>query len=126
MNEGLATGDSDSLDDLVGFMSGLLLGPDPQVRSWISLFIRNGQRRRNDDLSRFRRCLAARVAACVAALGGHPAADAAVAAGGEDDEEEGGSATQSSDTSSVCQSEVVKAAAILRLYAALRGIAGMK
>ena len=32
-------GEEDS-DDLVGFMSGLLLGSDPQVRSWISFFIR--------------------------------------------------------------------------------------
>ncbi len=32
--------DEDGLDDLVGFVSGLLLGSDPQIRSWISFFIR--------------------------------------------------------------------------------------
>lgn len=32
--------------DVVAFVSGLLLGSDQQVRNWIGLFIRNGQKRK--------------------------------------------------------------------------------
>ena len=39
---------------LVPFMTGLLLGADPQVRSWISFYIRNGQKKHNESLIAFR------------------------------------------------------------------------
>ena len=35
-------------------MTGLLLGADPQVRSWISFYIRNGQKKHNESLAAFR------------------------------------------------------------------------
>ena len=34
--------DRDINVDIVSFMTGLLLGADPQVSSWISFYIRNG------------------------------------------------------------------------------------
>ena len=40
--------------DIVSFMTGLLLGADPQVRSWISFYIRNGQKKHNETLTDFR------------------------------------------------------------------------
>lgn len=40
--------------DLISFMSGLLLGSDPQTRSWISFFVRNGQKKRNPALAAYR------------------------------------------------------------------------
>ena len=40
--------------DIVSFMTGLLLGADPQVRSWISFYIRNGQKKHNETLAAFR------------------------------------------------------------------------
>ena len=40
--------------DIVSFMTGLLLGADPQVRSWISFYIRNGQKKHNESLAAFR------------------------------------------------------------------------
>ena len=35
-------------------MTGLLLGADAQVRSWISFYIRNGQKKHNESLAAFR------------------------------------------------------------------------
>jgi integrator complex subunit 2 len=87
-------------DDLVSFMSGLLLGSDPQIRSWMSLYIRNGQKKRNENLLQYRRCLADRLTEFISSL------------------------SQTGVT--LNQKYVVKASAMLRLYAALRGIAGMK
>lgn len=44
----------------VSFLSGLLLGPDPQVRNWISFFVRNGQKKKNPALSAYRAALLGR------------------------------------------------------------------
>ena len=38
------TEESDGLSDVVGFVIGLLLGSDQEVRNWFSEFIRNGQK----------------------------------------------------------------------------------
>ena len=46
--------DRDINVDIVSFMTGLLLGADPQVRSWISFYIRNGQKKHNESLAAFR------------------------------------------------------------------------
>ena len=35
---------SESANDLVSFVSGLLLGNNPDVRNWFSLFVKSGQR----------------------------------------------------------------------------------
>ncbi len=93
----------DDNDDLVSFMSGLLLGSDPQIRSWISFFVRNGQKKRHENLMPYRSCLLDRlqfyVNSCVV-------------------DERGNKILQ--------KNHVIKALALLRLYTALRGIAGMK
>ena len=88
--------------DLVSFLSGLLLGSDPQIRSWISFFVRSGQKRRSGEeaLNAYRRALSAHLGELVDAMRG---------AGGRQQQE-----------------TVVRACALLRLYTALRGIAGMK
>jgi integrator complex subunit 2 len=91
-------------DDLVSFMSGLLLGSDPLARSWISLFIRNGQKRRSESLVLYRRCLVDRLKEFTSAL----------------DQTGGGNG------GALEQKHVVKASVLLRLFTALRGIAGMK
>ena len=36
--------DYDSTNDLVAFVSGLLLGNNADVRNWFSMFIKSGQR----------------------------------------------------------------------------------
>ena len=36
--------DSESRNDLVAFVSGLLLGNNPDIRNWFSMFIKSGQR----------------------------------------------------------------------------------
>ena len=87
--------------DLVPFMSGLLLGSDSHVRSWISFFVRNGQKkpRVNPALTEFRKALLAMLK------------DLAFEMKKEDN---------------VKVDVVVRATSLLRLYTALRGIAGMK
>ena len=35
---------SQSANDLVPFVSGLLLGNNPDVRNWFSMFVKSGQR----------------------------------------------------------------------------------
>ncbi len=86
--------------DLVAFLSGLLLGADANVRSWISLFVRSGQKRRLEALAAYRTALTERLSEIVTAVKG--------------------------DKGRMSQALVVKAASFLRLYTALRGIAGMK
>ena len=36
--------EGEGLSDVVGFVIGLLLGSDAEVRSWFAQFIRNGQK----------------------------------------------------------------------------------
>jgi integrator complex subunit 2 len=85
--------------DLISFLSGLLLGSDPLIRSWISFFVRNGQKKRSEDaLNAYRKVLLATLGELVTEV--------------------------RSENSS--QEAVVRSCALLRLYTALRGIAGMK
>lgn len=78
-------------DDLVSFMSGLLLGSDQTTRGWFATFLRNSHKRGKGDghltLSKLRQELLNRLKEAVAG---------------------------------------VDASALLRLYCALRGIAGIK
>ncbi|EGI69900.1 PREDICTED: integrator complex subunit 2 isoform X1 [Acromyrmex echinatior] len=90
-----------SESDVVAFVSGLLLGSDQQVRSWIAMFIRNGQKRKWESqtaLQSLREELLKRLQTI---------------------------ASQSTD-SQLAESQVVQASALLRLYCALRGIGGIK
>lgn len=89
--------------NIVSFMTGLLLGADPQVRSWISFFIRNGQKKHNASLVAFRAKLLEQLKALVHEAKIYQQRDGALS-----------------------QHVVVRASAMLRLYTALRGIAGLK
>ena len=84
--------------DIVSFISGLLLGTDASVRQWIAFFVRSGQKRRSDSLASLRACLLERLSILVSAMKIQP----------------------------VAQETVVKSASMLRLYTALKGIAGLK
>ncbi|XP_014297506.1 integrator complex subunit 2 [Microplitis demolitor] len=89
--------------DVVAFVSGLLLGSDQQVRTWIAMFIRNGQKRKWEShtaLQSLREEILTRLRAIVS--------DVAASEG------------------QLAESQVVKASALLRLYCALRGIGGIK
>lgn len=91
----------DTESDVVAFVSGLLLGSDQQVRSWIAMFIRNGQKRKWEShtaLQALRDELLKRLQTI---------------------------ASQSTD-GQLAESQVVQASALLRLYCALRGIGGIK
>lgn len=87
--------------DMVAFVSGLLLGSDQQVRTWIVMFIRNGQKRKWEShtaLQSLREELLRRLQAIIS----------------------------HSTNSQLADSHVVQASALLRLYCALRGIGGIK
>ena len=95
------TDNSQYESDMVAFVSGLLLGSDQQVRTWIAMFIRNGQKRKWEShtaLQSLREELLRRLQVIV---------------------------TESSE-GQLAESHVVQASALLRLYCALRGIGGIK
>ncbi|GLH03424.1 Integrator complex subunit 2 [Gryllus bimaculatus] len=92
---------ADPEGDMVAFVSGLLLGSDQQVRNWFAMFVRNGQKRKGESqaaLNLLRDELLRRLQAVV---------------------------LYSMDQR-LPDSCVVQASALLRLYCALRGIAGIK
>lgn len=92
---------ADPEGDMVAFVSGLLLGSDQQVRNWFAVFVRNGQKRKGESqasLNLLRDELLRRLQAVV---------------------------LYSLDQR-LPDSCVVQASALLRLYCALRGIAGIK
>ncbi|CAH0382391.1 unnamed protein product [Bemisia tabaci] len=93
-------GGSDA-SDLVAFVSGLLLGNDQFTRNWFAMFIRNRQKRNkesNNALQSLRTALLHHLEEIVE-----------LSKGGK-----------------LPKSHVVQASALLRLYCALRGIAGIK
>ena len=81
----------------------LNLGADPQVRSWISFYIRNSQKRHNEALVAFRTKLLDQLKSLVKEAKVYEQRNGAIS-----------------------QHVVVRASAILRLYTALKGIAGLK
>lgn len=87
--------------DMVAFVSGLLLGNDQAIRTWFALFIRTGQKRKGESqaaLQQLRDELLRRLQSIIlASLDGQ-----------------------------LPDSCVVQASALLRLYCAMRGIAGIK
>lgn len=85
--------------DLIAFISGLLLGNDQNVRSWFAVFIRTSQKRKGDALNFVREELLKQLKSLV----------------------------ELSHNPKVAMDDcTVQAIAILRLYAALRGIANIK
>lgn len=79
-------------------MSGLLLGNDQNTRSWFSMYVRTSQKRKNDALQATRDELLKQLQNIL----------------------------KSSQNSHLPDEYVIQGAAILRLYCALRGIAGIK
>uniref|UniRef100_T1IXD4 Uncharacterized protein n=1 Tax=Strigamia maritima TaxID=126957 RepID=T1IXD4_STRMM len=93
---------SSMLGDLVAFISGLLLGSDSNVRAWFAQFVRNGQKKKRENnsmLQALREELLQRLQTIV---------------------------LFSLDEKKIQENKVVQACALLKLYCALKGIAGLK
>ncbi|XP_063002455.1 integrator complex subunit 2 [Elgaria multicarinata webbii] len=113
-----AESSEDGVSDLVCFVSGLLLGTNAKVRTWFGTFIRNGQQRKRENLGsvlwQMRRQLLLELMVILPTVRSmHIREDA--------DTE-----PNVSVYSGLKEEHVVKASALLRLYCALMGIAGLK
>uniref|UniRef100_H0WWE2 Integrator complex subunit 2 n=1 Tax=Otolemur garnettii TaxID=30611 RepID=H0WWE2_OTOGA len=110
----------DGVSDLVCFVSGLLLGTNAKVRTWFGTFIRNGQQRKRETSSsvlwQMRRQLLLELMAILPTVRSTRIVEEADA-----DME-----PNVSVYSGLKEEHVVKASALLRLYCALMGIAGLK
>jgi integrator complex subunit 2 len=84
--------------DLVAFLTGLLLGIDQNTRAWFSQFVKSSQKRRGDVLQLLRDKLLSEVNRFLSYVKNQKLPD----------------------------EHVIESAALLRLYCALRGIAGLK
>jgi integrator complex subunit 2 len=84
--------------DLIAFVSGLLLGNDQNIRNWFALFVRTSQKRKGDVLNLLRDELLKQLQSIIVF----------------------------SVNAQLPEEYVVQASALLRLYCALRGIAGIK
>ncbi|XP_033834212.1 integrator complex subunit 2 [Periophthalmus magnuspinnatus] len=105
----------DAVSPLVSYVSGLLLGTNGKVRTWFSMFIRNGQQRKRESSSvlwQMRRQLLLELVAIL------PRSRSTHVPNDGDMEESGSSGLR--------EEHVVKASALLRLYCALMGIAGLR
>ncbi|XP_072273333.1 integrator complex subunit 2 [Pyxicephalus adspersus] len=111
------TGD-DGVSNMVCFVSGLLLGTNAKVRTWFGTFIRNGQLRRRENSSsvlwQMRKQLLSELMSIL------PAAKKTQIP------QEGDPKRAASVYCGLKEEHVVKASALLRLYCALMGIAGLK
>uniref|UniRef100_A0A8C4SC60 Integrator complex subunit 2 n=2 Tax=Erpetoichthys calabaricus TaxID=27687 RepID=A0A8C4SC60_ERPCA len=109
----------DAVSNLVSFISGLLLGTNAKVRTWFGMFIRNGQQRKKESSSVLwqmrRQLLLELVAILPRSRSTHVPND------NEVDTEQ-----PPSGYSGLREERVVKASALLRLYCALMGIAGLR
>ncbi|XP_068186995.1 integrator complex subunit 2 [Antennarius striatus] len=107
----------EAVSPLVSYVSGLLLGTNGKVRTWFSMFIRNGQQRKRESSSVLwqmrRQLLLELVAILPRSRSTHL----------PNDGEEGGGG---GGYSGLREEHVVKASALLRLYCALMGIAGLR
>ncbi|XP_056140438.1 integrator complex subunit 2 isoform X2 [Lampris incognitus] len=108
----------EAVSPLVSYVSGLLLGTNGKVRTWFSMFIRNGQQRKRESSSvlwQMRRQLLLELVAIL------PRSRSTHVPNDSDMEEE-----SPSGYSGLKEEHVVKASALLRLYCALMGIAGLR
>uniref|UniRef100_A0A8C6TTT3 Integrator complex subunit 2 n=1 Tax=Neogobius melanostomus TaxID=47308 RepID=A0A8C6TTT3_9GOBI len=108
----------DAVSPLVSYVSGLLLGTNHKVRTWFGMFIRNGQQRKRESSSvlwQMRRQLLLELVAIL------PRSRSTHVPNNRDMEE-----SSSSECSGLREEHVVKASALLRLYCALMGIAGLR
>nr|XP_006823115.1 PREDICTED: integrator complex subunit 2-like [Saccoglossus kowalevskii] len=94
--------ESNGVSDLVGFISGLLLGSNSTVRGWMAQFVRNGQKRKRDPPSSLLHSLREQLLQELTTI------------------------IPSGDHCVIVDRHVVQASALIRLYCALRGIATMK
>ncbi|XP_039205926.1 integrator complex subunit 2 [Crotalus tigris] len=110
----------DGVSDLVCFVSGLLLGTNAKVRTWFGTFIRNGQQRKRENISsvlwQMRRQLLLELMEILPTV-----RSLHIPEGAEQEME-----PNISVYSGLKEEHVVKASALLRLYCALMGIAGLK
>nr|XP_033778684.1 integrator complex subunit 2 isoform X2 [Geotrypetes seraphini]XP_033778686.1 integrator complex subunit 2 isoform X2 [Geotrypetes seraphini]XP_033778687.1 integrator complex subunit 2 isoform X2 [Geotrypetes seraphini] len=110
----------EAVSDLVCFVSGLLLGTNAKVRTWFGTFIRNGQQRKRESSSsvlwQMRRQLLLELMDILPRVRSTHVVEEADA-----DME-----SSVSVYSGLKEEHVVKASALLRLYCALMGIAGLK
>ncbi|NXX69195.1 INT2 protein, partial [Spizella passerina] len=110
----------DGVSDLVCFVSGLLLGTNAKVRTWFGTFIRNGQQRKRDNISsvlwQMRRQLLLELMGILPTVRSTHIVE----------EAEADTEPNVSVYSGLKEEHVVKASALLRLYCALMGIAGLK
>ncbi|KAM9320981.1 integrator complex subunit 2 [Gastrophryne carolinensis] len=104
----------DGVSNMVCFVSGLLLGTNAKVRTWFGTFIRNGQLRRKENSSsvlwQMRKQLLSELMSILQ----------------KKTLQEGDSERGTSPSCGLKEEHVVKASALLRLYCALMGIAGLK
>uniref|UniRef100_A0A8C9WXT7 Integrator complex subunit 2 n=1 Tax=Sander lucioperca TaxID=283035 RepID=A0A8C9WXT7_SANLU len=106
----------EAVSPLVSYVSGLLLGTNSKVRTWFSMFIRNGQQRESSSvLWQMRRQLLLELVAIL------PRSRSTHMPNDGDMVEEA-----SAGYSGLREEHVVKASALLRLYCALMGIAGLR
>ncbi|XP_066551754.1 integrator complex subunit 2 [Amia ocellicauda] len=109
----------DAVSPLVSFVSGLLLGTNAKVRTWFGMFIRNGQQRKRESSSVLwqmrRQLLLELVAILPRSRSTHVPNDS-----------DGDTEQAMSGYSGLREEYVVKASALLRLYCALMGIAGLR
>ena len=91
--------DNPEESEMVGFLLGILLGSELHVRSWFSFFTRNAQKKKVESLSQYRQILLEKLQDLVTTI--H---------------------RRDRKSNGAC----VEAASVLRLYTALRGLAGMK
>ncbi|XP_076876530.1 integrator complex subunit 2 [Brachyhypopomus gauderio] len=106
----------EAVSPLVSYVSGLLLGTNGKVRTWFGMFIRNGQQRKRESSSvlwQMRRQLLLELVAIL------PRSRGTHITSGADPENTPG-------YSGLREEHVVKASALLRLYCALMGIAGLR
>ncbi|KAJ6653699.1 hypothetical protein lerEdw1_008825 [Lerista edwardsae] len=110
----------DGVSDLVCFVSGLLLGTNGKVRTWFGTFIRNGQQRKRETISsvlwQMRRQLLLELMGILPTVRSTHIRE----------EVDADMEPNVSVYSGLKEEHVVKASALLRLYCALMGIAGLK
>uniref|UniRef100_A0A8D0LBH3 Integrator complex subunit 2 n=1 Tax=Sphenodon punctatus TaxID=8508 RepID=A0A8D0LBH3_SPHPU len=110
----------DGVSDLVCFISGLLLGTNAKVRTWFGTFIRNGQQRKRENVSsvlwQMRRQLLLELIGILPTVRSIRIVE----------EPDADMEPNVSVYSGLKEEHVVKASALLRLYCALMGIAGLK
>ncbi|XP_033123286.1 integrator complex subunit 2-like isoform X2 [Anneissia japonica] len=103
LDHGKEVTSGNGVNDVISFISGLLLSSNASVRNWFSIYIRNAQKKKSNASSSMlyslKKHLLQELANIIPSQGFH---------------------------GNLADEHVVKASALIRLYCALKGIAGMK